>query len=360
MISLASSLTQTQQMANTVQACYDAVCYASQPLHFPSFLSDYLLSGQVYTSDGSAICKYCDDVVPSQAFCEQMVARVRKFLSEKKLIAQVESKEYPHIYGRGYPVLRKGLSQLGYSHESQCAIVRLHVHPQEKKNLKEAIEFVNQDMEQAFKNEKAMESFLIKLNKIFVKGVQAAPTNPEGYRAHLMHVYRERDDQTISDEKHPHAATARRVKQILTEDEWRKVAYQERLSAIELQKINAKIVGLLYVAPHHLDVPGLIKQFIQELFQELRHPIKSPHEIASWAHTRYVQIHPHHDSNGKEGRVLFNMILHHLGQPVLVFPSDDDYTAAIEKEIVQPGAFFRYVKEHVIPWNEKNAAHLAS
>ena len=84
-----------------------------------------------------------------------------------------------------------------------------------------------------------------------------------------------------------------------------------------------------------------MKTFIKELFVQLKQPTKSAKEIAAWAHVHYAQIHPHNDCTGKGARILFNMILAHFGERALVFPTDEEYTVALENELTEPGSLLQ-------------------
>lgn len=332
----------------------------SEDVFLPSYLANYLKNGHVYTLDGNYLCKYCDDVAPSQSFCEKVVQNVRNFLTKKGYIKSVDEVPLSKIHENGNPILRDVLTQVGYKHESECMIVRVRVNPDEKRNLKEAVAFANREMQQALSNEASLELFLIELNRCLTKGLDLPLTNKEGYRSQQIYMIREISDQSplnsIDSNKQD---ILMRIRKILSPSDYAKFTREEKFTAAEIKRINKKLQGIIFLATSYQNVPNAMNAFIKKLMIQLKQPTKSPNEIAAWAHVCYTEIHPHYDSNGKTARILFNMILAHFNQQALVFPSDEEYTIAVEQETSEPSSFLKYVQDKVIPWNENNRHHLS-
>lgn len=332
-----------------------------EDVSFPSYLANYLKNGHVYTLDGNYLCKYCHDVEPSQSFCEQAVQNVRSFLTKEGYIELVDETPVSNIHDNGNPLIRDGLTQMGYKHDSECMLVRVRVNPDEKRNLEEAVAFANREMQQAFSSEASLELFLIELNRCLTKGLDFPPTNKKGYRTQQMHVLRETSDQL------PHGYSldshrediAMRIHKILSPTDYAKFARNEKFTDVQLKRINKQLQGIIFLTTRYQNIPDEMNAFIKELMMQLKQPTKSPDEIAAWAHVCYTKIHPHYDSNGKTARILFNMVLVHFNQQALVFPSDEEYTLAVEQETSEPGSFLKYVQDKVIPWNEKKRHHLS-
>lgn len=320
----------------------------------PKFLANYAKMGHVYTVDGSALCKYCDDVVPSQEFCEKVVAKLKQVFHETGQLSQIESLPLSDIYGNGYPIQIE--DRKGYIHKSKCLTFRMRVHPNEKQNIVDALDFANSGIQHVFSNEESLESFLIDLNYRLTKGMEDKALNSKGYRERKVNVLRDNPNPLTESKESFRYRVVQQIAHLLGAKKFEKFR-NEKFTSSELREVNIALAGLVYIPPYPKDISHEMKRFIEGLFVQLKESEKSPHEIASWAHTRYVQIHPHNDCNGKGARILFNMVLAYFGQQSLVFPSDEEYTLAVENELTKRGSFLQYVVEKVIPWNEKNYPH---
>src|ERR1700722_9125616 len=101
---------------------YSSNTVGASALAFPDYLANYVHNGHVYTTDGKALCKYCDDVVPSQSFCDQAVVNVTDFLKNKNLPLEMEQSLYvQHPIGRLLD--RTALKTLGFKQESACLLI---------------------------------------------------------------------------------------------------------------------------------------------------------------------------------------------------------------------------------------------
>jgi hypothetical protein len=344
----------TATTATLFSPVYENKCAATtlEHLALPPHLANYAVIGHVYTVDGSTLCKYCDEMTVSQSFCEKAIEDLRNFLDTAGELSRMDSKPLAPIYGHGYPIIVP--AQKGYQPQSNCLSFRVRSDSRAKQNNVEAVAFANREMERAFSSEESLESFLVDLNRLLTNGLEKKATNKKGYRTEGMTILRDNPDPFSKTGDDYFTKTLQKVRKILGSVEYNQLVREEGFSAKELQNINKKLKGLIYIPTHANDVSNEMKTFIKELFAQLKQPAKSAHETAAWAHIRYVQIHPHYDCNGKGARMLFNMILAHHGEGVLVFPDDNEYTLAVENELAQPGSFLKYVTEKVVPWNEKN------
>lgn len=349
----------TAATAGLFSPVYENKCAAAtlEHLALPPHLANYAVIGHVYSVDGSTLCKYCDEMTVSQSFCEKAIEDVRNFLDSAGELSLIDSVPLAPLYGNGYPIIVP--AQKGYQPQSNCLSFRMRSDSQEKQNIVEAVAFANREMERAFSSEESLESFLVDLNRLLTNGLEKKATNKKGYRTEVMTIFRENPDPYSKTGDDYHTKTLHKVRKILSSVEYNQLVREEDFSPKELQNINKKLKGILYIPTYANDVSNEMKTFIKELFAQLKQPAKSAHETAAWAHMRYVQIHPHYDCNGKEARMLFNMILAHLGEGVLVFPDDMEYTLAVENELTHPGSFFKYVTEKLVPWNEINQQHFS-
>ena len=94
--------------------------------------------------------------------------------------------------------------------------------------------------------------------------------------------------------------------------------------------IMVRIAGATHVPPDPLQVPEMMRQFVQtRLTKRQGHPI----EQAALAHLDLVGIHPFVDGNGRTSRLLMNLILMKQGYfPAIILKNDRKrYYAALEK-----------------------------
>lgn len=81
-----------------------------------------------------------------------------------------------------------------------------------------------------------------------------------------------------------------------------------------------------YEPPHYSRVPELVQNLCNDLSERLRH-LPSPEQeeqflvevisLLAWFQHRFVWIHPFKDYNGRVARLLTNLLLLHLGLPIL-------------------------------------------
>jgi Fic family protein len=90
------------------------------------------------------------------------------------------------------------------------------------------------------------------------------------------------------------------------------------------------ITGTEYMPPAAAEVPGLMREFIDELNggHERAHPVR----LAALAHRKLADIHPFADGNGCAARLLMNLILINRGYQIVIIPPilRRDYIGALE------------------------------
>ena len=82
--------------------------------------------------------------------------------------------------------------------------------------------------------------------------------------------------------------------------------------------IQVFITGTEYVPPPADEVPVLMEELAAELTEkwDSEHPVR----LASYAHQRFVDIHPFEDGNGRTARLLMNLILINRGYQIVSIP----------------------------------------
>lgn len=93
--------------------------------------------------------------------------------------------------------------------------------------------------------------------------------------------------------------------------------------------VSVRIAGSTVIMPNPVKVPELMKEFINWLYSNQDHPLKT----ALDAHYKLVSIHPFVDGNGRTARLLMNLLLMQAGYPPAIVHKEDRkrYIASIEK-----------------------------
>lgn len=137
--------------------------------------------------------------------------------------------------------------------------------------------------------------------------------------------------------------------------------YYEKMQAsagqpedLEMTEAEKKATSLIYFSPCSFkEVPKQMRLFAKDLKEKLRvmhhcGPI-DPIAAGAFAHQKVTEIHPFGDGNGRMARALMNAILMEYGYPPIVFPSDAEYTEAVERDAKEPGFFANYLRTVAIP-----------
>jgi len=87
---------------------------------------------------------------------------------------------------------------------------------------------------------------------------------------------------------------------------------------------NVLISGARHVPPDYIQVPNLMKNFIQKMANHTipQHPIARAAEV----HSEFVKIHPFVDGNGRTARLLLNFELMQAGYPPIVISKEQRLT----------------------------------
>lgn len=98
---------------------------------------------------------------------------------------------------------------------------------------------------------------------------------------------------------------------------------------------NVAITGAGFIPPSHLHLDQKMADLVEWYEGEARslHPI----DRAAQLHTRFVEIHPFEDGNGRTARLLLNFELMREGYPIAIIRSEDRlaYYDALDKACVQ-------------------------
>lgn len=110
-----------------------------------------------------------------------------------------------------------------------------------------------------------------------------------------------------------------------------------------LTKGEKKLISKLFsFPPDYPEIPEMMHKFVVDLKDYASREIH-PVALAAWAHCELGRIHPFSDANGRIARILMNAILIRGGYEPIVIPDDGKYTAAINSNLENPGAFAKYL-----------------
>ena len=112
-----------------------------------------------------------------------------------------------------------------------------------------------------------------------------------------------------------------------------------RAEAGRYRQLDVKAAGTEYRYPPHYLVTELMGLFIEWLNSDLARQLH-PVDYAAEAHCRFVEIHPFRDGNGRTGRLLMNLLLLRLGNPVVVIRNEQraEYIEALVQAQQQSSA----------------------
>ncbi|WNV05901.1 Fic family protein [Candidatus Methylospira mobilis] len=112
---------------------------------------------------------------------------------------------------------------------------------------------------------------------------------------------------------------------------------------------NVVITGAGFIPPDYLHVQEKMTGLVHWLHKDAQH--LHPIDRAAQLHTRFVEIHPFQDGNGRTARLLLNLELMREGYPVAIIRKEDrlEYYNALDKSCVdrEYGDFTRMVAESV-------------
>jgi Fic family protein len=99
------------------------------------------------------------------------------------------------------------------------------------------------------------------------------------------------------------------------------VGSDQKQSPGEYRKVGVIITGSEHRPPEPVDVPPLMKEFVDWLNEQI--PITDPVELAIVSHHKLVAIHPFVDGNGRVSRLLLNLLLLREGYPICTIRRED-------------------------------------
>ncbi len=126
---------------------------------------------------------------------------------------------------------------------------------------------------------------------------------------------------------------------------WHKLLFKDTKNEVAGKLRNWNVAVAHFKAPHYVDIPKLLNQFIEWYKKNKRkyHPV----EFAALTHLKFVKIHPFGDGNGRIARLLMNFVLLKKHYPLLSVQYDDrlNYYKALDKydETQEEEVFLKYI-----------------
>ncbi|MDN3506712.1 MAG: Fic family protein [Simkaniaceae bacterium] len=327
-------------------------------------LADFHSVGQVAANDGRNYCSI-DDVVPDAVHCQEAVAKVEGTV-QKLARGQWDALSATPLEARE----RGAPSRLPH-----IGVREVHVlaNPAQVANAKEVYAFLQEKMlasPEAFfaKSETELLDLLKDVQKMFCKnnldteGQDGAPgklrtqgvlvtanragEDPVGY---LVNTLKEQGGPNA--ERQTLLGIFRKMKMLGSYD-----AAFKKLTPEEMRVLRK----VAFIPTAQEKVKEEMLAFVKELKVEGAKVLSGEVDalsVAAWVHQEIGRIHPFEDHNGHTARALMQAIMRLGGYPEIIFPDDDEYTAAVVEDQKNPGAFVSYLNR-MLQWNKAHKAEL--
>lgn len=128
----------------------------------------------------------------------------------------------------------------------------------------------------------------------------------------------------------------------------------------EEERIHSRI---LKSCVHPAKILTAMTSFIDELkvkMQAVKAGKADAIETSAWGQHRLTRIHPFTDGNGRIGQLFGNVLLATAKVKAVIFPDDQKFNLILNAEDKEPGTFAKYIRDEVIPWNNKMAKHFTN
>lgn len=314
-------------------SCTDEHCLTIREHHFPNYTAAFMNNGMQLVFEGSAGCDIHDSVANATE-CKGLIGytwgEVVKQGEEKKFISDEAAAELG------------GVAQITIGEKTRK--LNLGINPKRYENYKKAIHYVDghflQEKVLFQHNTSQIREEILSLHKILCRDLPKEKVlNPGSLRSKWAYVHEAGTFDIVA--KAREVLLLKELK--IFQKAYAKVTLNGDFSHLTKKELNL-FQKLVYVAPDPKQVPQLLDAFIEKLQVDAAQGM-DPLELASFAHTELVRIHPFLDGNGRVARLLMNGILSHAGQGIAIFPSDNEYTEVVAKAMHEPALFTQYLRQ---------------
>lgn len=314
-------------------SCTDERCVTIREHHFPNYTATFMNNGVQLIFDGRAGCDIRDSIANATE-CKELIGYMWK-----EIVRQGEEKKF---------FSDEGLAELGgvaqITIDEKTRKLNLGINPKRYENYKKAIHYVDghflQEKVLFQHNTSQIREEILSLHKIICRDLPREKLLSPGSLRNKWAYVHEAGSFDIQ-------AKAREIfsqKQLkIFHKAYDKVILHGDFGHLTKKELNL-FQKLVYVAPDPKQVPKLFDAFIEKLQTDAAQGC-DPLELAAFAHTEFVRIHPFLDGNGRVARLLMNGILSHAGQGIAIFPSDNEYTEVVAKAMHEPALFTQYLRQ---------------
>lgn len=313
--------------------CIKENCLTIQDRHFPNYTAAFMNNGMQLVFEGNAGCDIHDSVA-NETECKGLIA-----VTWEEIVKQGEEKKF--FSDEGLEELG-GLAQLILDEKTRD--LHLGINTKRYDNYKKAIDYVEGHFLQdkvLFQYDKAqIKEEIFSLHTIICHDLPREKTLGPGMLRNKWAFVHEAGSFDI-EEKAQNILSPKELK--IFQKAYGKVRLTGAFGALTKNEMRI-YQKLVYVAPDPKQVPKLLDAFVEKL---QAHAAKGmdPIELASFAHTELVRIHPFLDGNGRLARLLMKGILSHAGHGIAIFSSDKEYTEVVAKAMHEPALFTQYLRQ---------------
>ena len=113
---------------------------------------------------------------------------------------------------------------------------------------------------------------------------------------------------------------------------------------------------IVYLPPEAKDVPGLMRDLIVWINDELTASELPVPFIAAIAHYQLATVHPYYDGNGRTARLLTNLVLHKSGYDLKgIYSLEEYYATDLQNYYKALADVCKKIKEAVVRYSQLSA-----
>jgi len=316
--------------------------YSFQPAFFPGNAHLFYTLGMISSEDG--VCLGQDLDIHTVEKCNSVCQGIDNDFSSNSGV--VDCRNTPYCTNeQGWKFQEKDGETYSYA-----------TNPRKKENYQKALAFANENLLIPNYFEKDTKTIIHDFKKIHAILLdQVAPYEELG---DIGGTYRTRESLILADEiignfwehgKNKIVENGGSVKHLRALDtlKMKNDRYgdldEALLEASELEKEAIRLTGLLFLEPDKIEVQ--MEAFIDELREKIFDSNLPPADVAAFAHTEPIRIHPFADGCGKFARIIKDVAGFHKGLPYpTYFFSKGGYNEKAKEAITNPEVFVDYME----------------
>lgn len=332
--------------------------YYFEPTKFPDDYGHFYSPGMVSSADGVCLCPDLD--INTVEKCSKICQMMEEQAGSNPQV--IDCKNMPPCTNeQGLKVMLSDGIAYAYG-----------INPKKKENYKKAVTFANENLLIPNYFEKDTEAIIQDFKKIHAILLdQVVPFEELGdiggiYRPRMAFIFPEEED-IWENMKKKIAENGGSAKQSAAIDtlKMRNDRYRDFDEALrkgsELEKEALRLTGLFFLEPEKIEEE--MEAFVDELREKIFDSALPPADVAAFAHTDLIRIHPFADGCGKFARIIKDVVGFHKGLPYpTYFFDEDEYNEKAKEANINPEVFVDYMEasmekteELYEKWLQKNA-----